>query len=271
VKKVKICGLIGNKIEASISPAIHNHLFKRHSVNCVYKLFSFGPEKLLDALSLLRDQNTIGANVTIPFKEKIIPFIDVITPEAKIIGAVNTITNNNGKLIGDNTDSKGFIQSLSDHSVTFDKAFILGSGGAAKAICHGLAANGCQRITIHNRNIERAEILAKRIRDSFEQTDIDVVERIEDYGLSPEDLVVNCTPVGTRDELSWPAEKLFYPTNWVIDLIYRQTPLIKKAKREGANSMDGTAMLIRQAALSFQRWTGILPSAKEIEESLVKL
>jgi len=260
----KIVKLIGYPVEHSRSPLMHNAAFQSLGLDFVYLLFSVKPPNLKEAVTGLRASNVVGANVTIPYKEEVMKYLDEITPEAKFIGAVNTIHNREGKLIGYNTDGQGFITSLlTDGKVKLEgqKVFLIGAGGAGKAVAVKLAERGVERLVITDKIVERAETLVGRLRENIPDCPV--------YALFPDDkefaktllgstLLVNATSMGMKkgDPCVVDPEYL-HKDLFIYDVVYnRETPLIEAAKKRGLKALGGIGMLIHQGAASFEIWTG---------------
>ena len=260
----KIVGLIGYPVEHSKSPIMHNAAFEFLGLNFVYLLFPVRPAYLKEAVAGLRALSVVGANVTIPYKEEVIKYLDEITPEAKFIGAVNTIQNREGKLIGYNTDGQGFITSLlTDGKVKLEgqKVLLIGAGGAGKAVAVKLAERGVERLAITDKIGEKAEALVGRLRENIPDCPIYAVDmsgKEFEQTVSESTLLVNATPVGMKEgdpcviDPSYLHKDLF-----IYDVIYnRETPLIEIAKKRGLRALGGMGMLIHQGAASFEIWTG---------------
>lgn len=257
------CGIIGNPVEHSLSPAIHNAAFQKVGLNLVY--LAFRVESIGDALKGVRALgNARGFSVTIPHKVAAIPFLDEVEPTAKHIGAINTILVEDGKLKGYNTDASGALRALKEGSALLDghRVLILGSGGAARAIAFALTAgSGIAGLTILG--IEEAE-RQKLVKDLRGKTAIP----IEDGPLTLDMLrnwvphvrtLIHCTPVGMYprvDESCVPAN-LFRPELTVMDIVYnpRETKLLQEAKAAGCRTIPGLEMFLNQAVLQFELWT----------------
>jgi len=260
-------GIIGNSIKHSLSPIIQNLALKTHNINANYEIWDTPIPELKNRIDLLKQDNVLGANVTIPYKEQVIPWLDSLSDEVKTIGAVNTIINRKGQLHGENTDSRGFIKDLTDRhniSVTNKNILVLGAGGSSKAIIYGLLKNNCQSITIINRTQAKAEDIVnkfsylgniKTVSSKFDQT----------KDLSNFDIIINCTSFGMKhSELEG---QLPIPQNLVkqcrifYDLVYNPpiTPIILEIQKYGGIGINGIGMLIEQAGLSFKLWTGLEP------------
>jgi shikimate dehydrogenase len=260
----KIVGLIGYPVEHSKSPMMHNAAFQFLGLDFMYLLFSVKPTYLKDAVMGLRALNMVGANVTIPYKEEVMKYLDEITPEAELIGAVNTIHNQEGKLIGYNTDGQGFLTSLLvDGRVELEgqRVLLIGAGGAGKAIAVKLAERGVERLIITDKIVEKAEALVERLQQNIPDCPV--------YVISPEDkefatavlegtLLINATPIGMKEgDPCVIAPDYLHKGLFVYDVIYnRETPLIQKAKKKGLKTLDGMGMLIHQGAMAFEIWTG---------------
>lgn len=256
--------LFGTNTSRSISPKIHNYFFKKYNINANYKAVSFDRNKLAKMLQTLQSEQYLGANITIPYKETVIPFLHEKTQIAEKIGAVNTIIQQQGKLLGDNTDAEGFVLDLQrkDINPVGKQVVLLGAGGAAKAIGFGLLQMGCTEFEIYNRSQTRAQALVKQLKQENPKIHCRVVKKLQS---KDRQIIINCTPVGTdTKKMLWPENEKLLSSHVVIDLIYRQTYLLKKAKSAGAVTIDGTGMLIQQAAIGFLRWTGIRPCVNQL-------
>lgn len=261
----KIVGLIGYPIDYTLSPGMHNAAFKELNLNFVYLPFKVKPEYFNLAINGLLALDIVGVNVTIPYKESVLKYLDDLSPEAGMIGAVNTICVQNGKLLGDNTDGKGFVASLKKElkvDSAGKKIFMLGAGGAARAIGFSLADLGIKTMTITDAEMLKAEGLASNIKEHFPELWLDTVglkdEGFEGY-IRDSDILINATPCGMHED-----DPLLINPDWlscsqvVYDIIYNpaQTPLLKAAKEKGCLTQNGLGMLVHQGALSFELWTG---------------
>lgn len=259
-------GLIGYPVSHSLSPKIQNAALKACNLQGDYSLFPIHPDDkqgLKDLLARVRSGEITGLNVTIPHKQNMIELMDQLTPTAKAIGAVNTIYLREGKLIGDNTDAQGF---LSDLKTNFDfssittqpSALILGAGGSARAVVYALLNDGWN-VTTAARRIEQAEQLSR----SFPNYQIQITSLVN-LPLSTFHLLINTTPLGMipNIEVSPLPENINIPSHtFIYDLVYnpRETKLVKDALAQGLNATTGLGMLIEQAALAFELWTGYTP------------
>lgn len=252
--------LIGDPVAHSVSPQMHNAAFQALGIDWQYELLPTPPDSLPQAARWLRYDDCIGANVTIPHKERIITHLDDLSDEARQIGAVNTVIKRNGRVIGENTDAQGFLQVLVDAKVPLkgSRAAILGAGGAARAVAIALARAGVRSIVFFNRTEARAIGLARLVRAHFPNVGLDV-NKLDELGRAQ--LVVNATPVGMWLDVSaspWPHTVAFPRQATVCELVYRprRTRLLLDAEQAGAKTIDGLGMLVHQGAASWQMWTG---------------
>lgn len=268
--KTELYGIFGNPVSHSLSPVIHNAVFKRFGVNAVYLAFEIPVESLGLAFEAIRALGLGGVNLTIPFKEPAINFIDEIPEDVdRCIGALNTVVNQNGKLMGFNTDGPGFLASLGgDLGVNPEgkTALVLGAGGGARGVAFALARAHADKIWIHNRTAGRAEGLAEYLSTFFPDTDVEPLDSFETLRGRKADLVVNATPCGMRPADPSPFDlRLLKQAAHVYDLVYNQTEtaLLKQARQLGIPCVNGIGMLAAQAALSFELWTGRREGVRE--------
>ena len=285
-------GLIGYPLEHSVSPYLHNANLNDLGLEGKYILYEVPPmpdgkERIVELLKRLRNKEIAGLNVTIPHKKTMIPFLDNLTSPARDIGAVNTIYLNDGRLLGDNTDAPGFSSDLEnvmkatghqwkiDSSNNEHHALVIGAGGSACAVVYALARKGWW-VTIAARRLKQAQELAYRHHGLEPETLISAIKlnKSEINSLElPISLIVNTTPIGmwpNIDDSPWP-ENLDLPINaFVYDLIYNpsETKLVKEARAAGLIAVTGLGMLIEQAALAFERWTGI-PATRDAMRNAV--
>jgi shikimate dehydrogenase len=255
-------GIIGNPVRHSLSPIIHNGAFQRMGLNAVY--LAFEVKNLPEAMEGIRGLGIRGVSVTLPFKTQVIPFLDQIEGVAKKIKAVNTIANEEGKLIGHNTDWCGALEALEEKVALKDKRVILlGAGGAARAIAFGLKERGC-RVFIHNRSSQKAADLANEL--GFIHGPMSFRERLD------ADVLINATSSGmVPQEGESPLPKAVLPEGMtVMDIVYQplRTRLLREAEEQGCQTIDGLAMLARQGAAQLQIWTGRRPQIEQIKEDL---
>jgi shikimate dehydrogenase len=250
-------GIIGWPLEHTLSPAMHNAAFKRIGTDWVYLAFPIAPDDLERAMDGFRVLGVRGLNVTMPHKETVMPYLDDISPEAKVIGAVNTIEAIGDKLIGHNTDVSGFREFLAADAGwdgTGKRALVLGAGGAARAVVAALKEMGLASIVIAARDAGRAAILEL-------SGEVEVIGWDEATRAVPDaDLVVNATPVGMAGEDLLP-DAGFTEGQTVVDLIYMppSTKLVERARAERAEAWSGIGMLVHQAVGSIRIWTGKEP------------
>ncbi len=266
----KLIGLLGYPVEHSFSPVMQNPAFGRAGLNYVYLAFAVAPEDLPAVLDGFKAAGVAGLNVTIPHKEAVLPHLDEISAGAAHAGAVNTIVNENGRLVGYNTDGAGFLRSLEvDGGVTpWGKTFLLlGAGGACRAVAAALATGGAKKLYIANRNYSRAVDLAESINGIRENAATPLRLSVEELARrSPEcDVVINATSLGMRPQagkspLPDPAAVL-KPHHLVCDLVYNppRTLLLAEAEKIGCSTLPGEGMLLYQGCEAFRLWTGMEP------------
>lgn len=263
--KTKVCGVIGDPVSHTLSPAMHNAAMAVLKLDYVYMAFRVKSAELGAAIQGVKALGLRGLNVTIPHKIAAVQFMDELDPLAADIGALNTIVNDNGRLKGYNTDAGGFLQSLlaAGFNPKGKKAVLLGAGGAARAIGFALAQSGAQ-ITILARKtgLEHAVLLAENL-SRVAKSKIIALELIDinlKTTLRPADLLVNATSVGmTPDTEETPvSSRLLKPELTVFDVIYAplETRLMRESAAQGCNTVSGLEMLVRQGALAFELWTG---------------
>lgn len=262
--KTRVCGIIGDPIEHTLSPVMQNAAFREMGLDYIYLPFKVAEGNLSEAIDGLRALNMAGTNVTIPHKVVVIPLLDDIDGLAGYIGAVNTIVNQGGSLKGYNTDASGFYQALTANKIEVSKKkiVILGAGGASRAIAFILADKGAE-LTILNRSLDSAQTIAERVFQAL-RTEIKVgkltVKNLEPV-MDEADILVNTTSLGMSPDLTEtpvPA-RLLKKELVVFDIIYNplKTRLIKEAEKEGARVLNGLEMLVRQGAAAFELWTGL--------------
>lgn len=257
--------LLGHPVEHSLSPAFQQAAFDSIGLPVKYEAMDVAPADLARVVAELRaDPLVMGANVTVPHKEKIAPLLDSLTDDAVQIGAVNTITRAGSRLVGRNTDAAGFrgaLDGLLDGRRTPRHALVLGAGGAAKAAISALVTAGVAQISIANRHLARAERLVAEVRKASPHLTVRAAPWYE--GLLIEEaqiagLVVHATTLGLSDgALPLPAAA-FRAGQFVIDVVYApgETALVRTARAAGAEAIDGREMLLLQGAAAFELWTG---------------
>ncbi len=266
----KFAGIIGYPLSHTLSPSMHNFIYQKLGIDVEYKKWEISPNNLKSHIEKINNENFIGANITVPYKEKIVSLLDEIRNEAKFTGAVNTIVKNNNKLIGYNTDVYGIEQTLDIKlkNDVINNAVIFGAGGAAKAALFVLLQRGLNNLTIVNRTKSNAlKMISKFNNVNYDQTIITLNEKsqIKSACLSA-DLIINTTILGMKgsgyEDIS-PIDSTFIDSNSVIfDMVYNptKTQLIKIALERNANIIEGLNMLVYQAIKSIELWTGIRPS-----------
>lgn len=271
----KLYGIIGDPVGHSMSPLIHNYFFQKYEINAEYRPFHVRKEDLQRKINELKEMNIAGFNVTIPHKEAIIPYLDDVDEQAKRIGAVNTVVQQNGKWIGYNTDGIGFLESLKKSVPNFQdkKIVIIGAGGAARAIYFTLAQEKVSRIDLCNRTRENAEKIIADCRMGNVESEIYHLQQCEEH-LDQYDLIIQTTPVGMKpnvDQLPISLKNLSQHA-FVYDIIYNplETKFLQMAKLKGAGTENGLLMLLYQAAFAFQHWTTIFPDFKSLKPIIEK-
>lgn len=255
----RLVGVIGHPVGHSISPRFQGAALAAAGIDARYEAWDAPEEELPARLESLREPNCLGANVTIPHKQAVMPFLDELSATAAQVGAVNTIVNDGGRLVGHNTDGHGFVEAL-----RLDASFeplgrsilLLGAGGAARAIAFALVEAGIAHLAIHNRTAQRARDLVADISSPS------VGATPDSDDVSAFDCVVNTTSVGmegTGTEDDSPSElRDARPGTLVVDIVYNpaETTLLRIARESGLPTLNGVAMLVRQGARSFELWTG---------------
>ena len=256
-------GIIGYPLGHSISPAFQQAALDELEIDARYVAWPTPPEELAARVDSLRASDVLGANVTVPHKQAVMPMLDEVLPVAESIGAVNTIINRDGVLIGANTDASGFTRSLEQEarfSAARKRALIVGAGGAARAVAFGLAWEGVSELVIVNRTAERAAELAGDVSEATAtETRGGGFEDVSNAASF--DLIVNCTSMGMaggpEPEGVPPIEGLLKRGVLVCDLVYNPqvTPLLRLARERGAWVLGGIGMLVYQGAAAFEFWT----------------
>lgn len=259
----KLFGIFGYPIAHSLSPLMHNTAFRHLGLPYLYLPFLVHPQQLAEAVHGVRALGIQGINVTIPHKEAMTLLVDRLTPEAQIIGAINTVLADGNTLIGHNTDGTGFLTALEQeahYTVAGKTMLLLGAGGSAKAIAVQLALAGIHKIILANRTRVRAEMLATHLYTHTSVPSCAVIPFDQSAlatAMQEVDLIVNATAIGleSKEELPLPVEQLS-SRHLVCDIVYRPllTPLLRAAQQCGARVLDGLEMLIYQGALAFQYW-----------------
>jgi len=277
----KVCGIFGKPLKHTFSPAMHNAAFEAAGLNYIYVPFEVEENELPAAVKAIKALGLLGVNITIPYKEAVIPYLDEVSVDAGLIGAVNTVVNRQGYLYGENTDGRGFLRAISEElgfNPDGKTVFVLGAGGAARAVAVQLALSGVKKITLANRSKSRAVELAQLIMEKI-GTPVQVEDWPSDESpqhrslLEDVDLVVQATPVGMYPQVSATVPLSFEglkPGAVVCDLIYnpKQTRFLERAVQAGADTMNGLGMLLYQGVLAFELWTGREAPVQVMKEAL---
>ena len=254
--------LIGHPVAHSLSGAMQQAAFDELGIDARYELWDRAPIALADAIAELRGDDFLGANVTIPHKERVVPMVEKLTEEAHATGAVNTITREGKRLVGHNTDVAGFDVAL-DRLVGRQKmprqAVVLGAGGGARAVVYGLIRAGFQRVIVFNRHLHRAEGLVKHFGRSAAHMELRAMpwhESIIESEIARAKVLINATSIGLTTDVSPIPASVLTDELLVLDLIYARTRLLRDAEAAGATTADGELMLLHQGAAAFTLWTG---------------
>ena len=264
--------LLGYGIKNSLSPTIHNSFFQSNNLEGYYTTFNVNSSDLETILDTLRKLNFRGANVTIPHKTDIIPYLDSLDPLANSVNAVNTVLYDDEKLIGYNTDVEGFMKPLRKNIQRFNnkKAVILGSGGASKAVLYGLINANCKEIIILNRTIENARHLVSKLDSdipiSFHELNQKTIDSLSDI-----DIMINTVPLHKTNTILNFHSNLGIILAYDLEYIPKETNFIKQMKSLNSDLIYGYEMLLSQAKLSFQIWTGILPNDDSIDGKILSM
>jgi len=275
--KTKVLGVIGSPIEHSVSPVMHNAAIQGLKLDYRYLAFHVPLEHLPSAIDGIRGLGIVGINVTIPHKENVMKYLDEIDEKAARIGAVNTIKNVNGRLIGRNTDAEGAIEAIKTAGWKLDRSnvVIIGAGGAARAIAFALARE-VPRIVILNIDENQAKKLATDLEE-FTKTTI-IYCLLEEESTRREvleaDLLIHATSIGMYPNVqqSLVPKKCLHSDLHVFDIVYNplQTQLLKDAKEAGCPTLGGIDMLVNQGALAFEWWTGVAPNKELMKQAAIK-
>lgn len=273
-------GLIGRNILASRSPWLHEQEAKALGLELKYELFDFNVLGLAEnalgpKLRQLSREGFCGVNVTYPFKAAVMSLLDSIDDGAALVGAVNTVAMRGGRLIGYNTDMIGFRESFARDlpGASLSRVLQLGAGGAGAAVASALLSLGAQRLEIADVQRDRADALAERLRERFKQADV-VASHVDVIDTSGFSGVVNATPIGMASHPGSPLDaSQLRPTMWVVDVVYfpLETLLLRQARDAGCRVLNGSGMVIGQAALAFEIMTGRVANQHRMAESFHKM
>ena len=260
----RLAAVVANPIKHSISPFIHNTAFEATNTNGVYLAWEVEATDLAETVANIRRYQMYGINLSMPYKEQVIPYLDQLSEEARLIGAVNTVVNRDGTLIGYNTDGKGFFKSLPSFKISRKRLVLLGAGGAAKAILAQAILDGVSQISVFVRSssIEKTRPYLEKIQNATGfRVDLFALEDIQELqdSITKADLLVNATSVGMDGSSQPIPTSIVLPEKLLVaDVIYQpfETPFLKWAKEQGNQSINGLGMLLYQAAEAFELWTG---------------
>ena len=274
----RLAAVVANPIKHSISPFIHNSAFQATETNGVYLAWEVKATDLSETVTNIRRYRMFGINLSMPYKEQVIPYLDQLSEEARLIGAVNTVVNQEGTLIGYNTDGKGFFKSLPSFKISGKRMILLGAGGAAKSILTQAILDGADQISVFVRSssMEKTRIYLEKLRvetdfkvDLYDLENVQILQEI----IHQSDLLVNATSLGMDGKSSpVPTNLTLPPQVLVADIIYQpfETPFLQWAKSQGNVAVNGLGMLLYQAAEAFKLWTGKDMPTDEIWQSLTE-
>ena len=259
----RLAAVVANPIKHSISPFIHNSAFEATNTNGVYLAWEVDATELAETVANIRRYQMYGINLSMPYKEQVIPYLDQLSEEACLIGAVNTVVNREGTLIGYNTDGKGFFKSLPSFKISRKRLVLLGAGGAAKAILAQAILDGVSQISVFVRSssIEKTRPYLEKIQNATgSRVDLFALEDVQNLqdSITQADLLVNATSVGMDGSSQPIPTSIVLPEKLMVaDVIYQpfETPFLKWARNQGNQSINGLGMLLYQAAEAFELWT----------------
>ena len=260
----RLAAVVANPIKHSISPFIHNSAFEATNTNGVYLAWEVDAAELVETVANIRRYQMYGINLSMPYKEQVIPYLDRLSEEACLIGAVNTVVNREGTLIGYNTDGKGFFKSLPSFKISKKRLVLLGAGGAAKAILAQAILDGVSQISVFVRSssMEKTRPYLEKIQNATGfRVDLFALEDVQNLqdSITQADLLVNATNVGMDGSSQPIPTSIVLPEKLLVaDVIYQpfETPFLKWAKEQGNEAINGLGMLLYQAAEAFEFWTG---------------
>ena len=260
----RLAAVVANPIKHSISPFIHNSAFEATNTNGVYLAWEVDAAELAETVANIRRYQMYGINLSMPYKEQVIPYLDQLSEEACLIGAVNTVVNREGTLIGYNTDGKGFFKSLPSFKISRKRLVLLGAGGAAKAILAQAILDGVSQISVFVRSssMEKTRPYLEKIQNATGfRVDLFALEDVQNLqdSITQADLLVNATSVGMDGSSQPIPTSIVLPEKLLVaDVIYQpfETPFLKWARNQGNQSINGLGMLLYQAAEAFELWTG---------------
>lgn len=277
--KTRVLGVIGHPVEHTSSPAMHNAALRALGLDWVYVAFGVRPEQLGQALAGMRALQIRGLNVTVPHKVAVMAHLDGISPEARAIGAVNTIDNRDGRLTGHNTDAFGALESLRQDGGLEPfppQVALLGAGGAARAILYGLLQRAeIEQIALLNRTPEKAERLAADLDPGGKRVAAGALDEHSKDPIRQAGLLINATSIGMhprQGESPLPDPSCLHAGMVVLDIVYHplETCLLRQAREAGARAVDGLGMLARQGARAFEIWTGTSPPVEVMRRAALE-
>ena len=274
----RLAAVVANPIKHSISPFIHNSAFEATGINGVYLALEVEVSDLAETVANIRRYQMFGINLSMPYKEEVIPYLDELRDEVRLIGAVNTVVNQEGTLIGYNTDGKGFFKSLPSFEISGKRMILLGAGGAAKSILTQAILDGASQVSVFVRStsMEKTKAYLETLQsETGFRVDLYALEEhsVLQERITASDLLVNATSVGMDGKSSPVPENLLLPENLLVaDIIYQpfETPFLQWAKSQGNVAVNGLGMLLYQAAEAFKLWTGKDMPTDEIWQSLTE-
>ena len=268
----KTYAVIGDPIDQSLSPTIHNAAFRELNLDCTYIAYKVPKGELAAGVESLKKINISGFNVTIPHKVEMIKFLDSVEENCSIIGATNTVSYDNGKLKGYNTDMDGFLDPFRKRSLSVkdSNVLLLGAGGAARAIVAGFAKEKAKKITIANRTLQNANSMVQFAHKIGVDANAITIDQVGDTA-SDYNIIVNSTSVGMKDEQSLISTKTINEKSIVYDIVSKpiNTDLIKQSKKNGAIIIYGYEMLLGQAERAFKIWHGIDAPYEAMKKSIL--
>ena len=274
--KTNVFGIIGDPVEHSLSPGMHNAAFKELGMDNIYVPFQVKAEHLEDAILGAQSLGVKGFNVTIPHKTEVINYLDYLDIAAGLIGAVNTIEFGKNGAVGHNTDGIGAVMAIEEEApVKNKKVVILGAGGASRAIAFQLLLSGVDNLVIANRTVEKAvELKTDLVEKLDHEVRVSGLDENLTQELSDTNILINTTPVGMYpnvDQKPVVTAEMMHPDMVVNDIVYNplKTGLLKEADKAGAKSISGIKMLIYQGVEAFKIWTGIEPPVEIFQRALM--
>ena len=274
--QTRIVGVIGDPVQHSRSPQMHNAAIVERKLDYVYVPFHVRSGELQEAIEGFKALNVLGVNVTIPHKQTVMSILDDVSHEATLIGAANTLIFCDGRVSGDNTDAQGFLRAMTEEGIDIPvggSAVVLGAGGAARAVVVALALSGLDLITIANRTGWKAIQFEKDLA-TISETEISAVDLASNQlnlAIRSADLLVNTTSVGMQETDQLLIDPDFLnPGTVVYEIVYTppETPLLRVAREKGCQTIGGIGMLVHQGAIAFEKWIGIVPNVETMRIAL---